>query len=109
MAAVCGELPASLIGRIPGSTSYKETVMTALRALPEPGDRVLPYVLPQYGMERIRQEQAALPPFPLWQEPGHRNLQDAVLIIYLYAMGLPRLHEILRFGYARRDISRRLL
>ena len=31
MAAVCGELPASLIGRIPGSTSYKETVMTALR------------------------------------------------------------------------------
>lgn len=31
LAAICGELPAGLVGRIPGSGSYKETVLCSLR------------------------------------------------------------------------------
>ena len=31
LAAVCGEFPSSLLPRIPGSSSYKEAVITSLK------------------------------------------------------------------------------
>ena len=31
LAAICGEFPASLLPRIPGSSSYKEAVITSLK------------------------------------------------------------------------------
>lgn len=55
-------------------------------------------ILSQYRMERVKQEQAALAHFFLWEQPWEDYFQNAIFIKDLYTMYFSGLHKVLCFG-----------
>ena len=65
---------------------------------PKPGQGVLLCVLPQNGVERVDQEQAALACLLFGKKAGHDYLQDAVFKTDFYAVNFSGFYQIFCLG-----------